>query len=101
MRMMLNVRIPHEPFNTAVREGTAGPTLGRILQETKPEAVYFTEQNGTRGAVLIIDVANPSQVPSFAEPWFLNFNADCEFRIVMSPEDLEGAGLDEIAKKWK
>jgi len=27
MRMMLNVRIPHEPFNTAVKEGTAGPTI--------------------------------------------------------------------------
>ncbi len=101
MRMMLNVRIPHEPFNTAVKEGTAGQTIGRILEEIKPEAVYFTEQNGTRGAVLIVDVANPSQVPSLAEPWFLSFNADCEFRIVMLPEDLEGAGLDEIGKKWK
>ena len=56
MRFLMNVRIPHEPFNTANREGTAGPILGRILEETKPEAVYFTEQNGTRGAVLIAAV---------------------------------------------
>lgn len=28
------------------------------------------------------------------------FNAEVEFHIVMSPEDLERAGLDELGKKW-
>jgi hypothetical protein len=101
MRMLLNIRVPHEPFNSLVREGTAGPTIAKILEDAKPEAVYFTEQNGTRGAVLIIDVAKPSQVPAYAEPWFLKFNADCEFRIVMSPNDLKDAGLEGLGKKWK
>ena len=100
MRMLLNVEIPHEPFNTLVREGKAGAIIGRILEEIKPEAVYFTEQNGTRGAILVIDVREPSRVPSFSEPFFLNFNADCRFRIVMSPEDLGRAGLEELGKKW-
>ena len=100
MRMLLNVEIPHEPFNTLVREGKAGAIIGRILEEIKPEAVYFTERDGTRGAILIIDVRDPSRVPSFAEPFFLNFNADCRFRIAMSPEDLGRAGLEELGKKW-
>jgi len=30
----------------------------------------------------------------------INFNADCEFKIAMSPEDLGNAGLDELGKKW-
>ncbi len=100
MRMLLNVTIPHEPFNTLVREKKAGPIIRRILDELRPESVYFTEENGTRGAVLVIDVAEPSRVPSLAEPFFLNFNADCRFRIAMSPEDLEKAGLDELGEKW-
>jgi hypothetical protein len=100
MRMLMQVRMPHEPFNSLVRAGKAGKILNKIIKEIKPEAVYFTEQNGTRGAVIIIDVAEPSRVPSFAEPFFLNFNADCEFRIVMSPEDLGKAGLEELGKKW-
>lgn len=100
MRMLLSVEMPHEPFNTLVREGKAGAIIGRILEEIKPEAVYFTEQNGTRGAILIIDVRDPSRVPSFAEPFFLNFNADCRFRIAMTPEDLGRAGLEELGKKW-
>jgi len=98
--MLLNVILPHEPFNTAVRNGTAGTTLSRILDEIKPEAVYFTEQNGHRGATLIVNVNQPSEIPALAEPWFLNFNADCQFRVVMTPEDLRQAGLEELGKKW-
>ena len=100
MRMLLNVTLPHEPFNAAVRNGTAGSTIRQILDEIKPEAVYFTEQNGHRGAILIVHVTQPSDVPALAEPWFLNFNADCQFRIVMSPEELQQAGLEELGRKW-
>ncbi len=100
MRMLLNVSIPHEPFNTLVREKKVGPIIRRILDELKPESVYFTEENGKRGAVLVVDVAEPSRVPSMAEPFFLNFNADCRFRIAMSPEDLEKAGLDKLGEEW-
>ena len=101
MRMMLTASIPHEPFNTLVRQNKAGAIIGKILEELKPEATYFTEQDGTRCAVLIINVAEPSRVPTFAEPFFLNFNADCRLRIVMSPDDLGKAGLDELGKKWR
>ena len=100
MRMLMTVEMPHEPFNTLVRKGKAGKLLGKILAELKPEAAYFTEQDGKRGVVLVIDVQQPSRVPFYAEPFFLTFNADCRFRIVMSPDDLAKAGLDELGKKW-
>jgi hypothetical protein len=100
MRMLMNVRFPHEPFNTLVREGRIGKIVRKILDDLKPESIYFTEQGGTRGCVAIIDVNKPSDIPSFAEPFFLNLNADCEFRIAMSPADLESAGIDELGKKW-
>jgi hypothetical protein len=100
MRMLMNVRIPHEPFNTLTKEGKAGVILQNIIQELKPEFIFFTEQGGTRGAVAIVDINNPSEIPSFSEPFFLNFNADCEFRVAMSPEDLGRAGLEDLGKKW-
>jgi hypothetical protein len=100
MRMLLQVRIPHKEFNDAVRDGTAGQKLSRILQETRPEAVFFTEYNGQRGAIMIVNLEDPSKVPAFAEPWFLTFNADVEFHAVMTPDDLERAGLDALGKKW-
>ena len=100
MRILLNVTIPHQPFNAAVKDGTAGPKLNRILEATKPEAVYFTEQNGGRGAVLVVDLADPSKIPALAEPWFLTFQANVEFRVAMTPDDLKKAGLENLGKKW-
>jgi hypothetical protein len=70
------------------------------MEATKPEAVYFTEMNGARGAIVIVDMADPSKVPALAEPWFLTFNASVEFRVVMTPDDLKKSGLEDLAKKW-
>jgi hypothetical protein len=100
MRILLNVKLPHQQFNAAVRDGTAGSKLNQILEAIKPEAVYFTEQDGHRGAVLVVDLPDPSRIPALAEPWFLIFDADVEFRVVMTSEDLDRAGLDELGKKW-
>jgi len=98
--MLLQVKIPHEAFNAAVRDGSVGGKMKQILEETKPEAVYFTEYDGQRGAIMIINLNDPSEVPKFAEPWFLSFNADVQFHIAMSPEDLGRAGLEKLGKKW-
>lgn len=100
MKMLLTVEIPHEPFNSLVRNGKAGETIGRILDTIRPDTAYFTEHDGTRCGIFVINVQNASDVPGFAEPFFLNFNANCKFRILMSPEDLHKAGLEEIGKKW-
>ncbi len=99
MRMLIHVKIPHERFNSCVKDGSVGDKMNRMLDEIKPEAVYFTEYGGRRAVVIIADVAEPSDVPRIAEPWFLAFNAEVEFHVVMSPAELEKAGIEEIAKK--
>ncbi|MEJ2716513.1 MAG: panthothenate synthetase [Deltaproteobacteria bacterium] len=100
MKMLLNVRFPNKEFNAAVKDGTADRTLGKILEEIGPDAVYFTERNGQRMGILIVDLADPSKVPALAEPWFLAFNAEVEFHVVMTPDDLKRGGLAELGKKW-
>jgi hypothetical protein len=100
MRILLIARLPHEPFNAAVSDGSAGPKTQAILDAIKPEAVYFTEMNGQRTVVMIAELERPSMIPALAEPWFLTFNADVEFHVVMSGEDLKVAGLDKLGKKW-
>ncbi len=100
MRMLLNVEFPAEPFNTAVKNGTVGAIIGKIMEDIKPEAAYFTDNNGHRGGVLVVNVDKPSDVPFLAEPWFLKFNAECQFHIAMTPDDLRLADLEELGKKW-
>jgi hypothetical protein len=98
--MLMNVQFPPEPFNAAVRNGTIGPKIRRILEDIQPEAAFFSEHNGRRGGTFVVNVNSPSDVPALAEPWFLTFNAEVEFRIAMTPEDLSRAGLDALGKKW-
>ncbi len=101
MKMLVNVIWPIEPFNSMVRNGTAGEIIGRVIDDIKPESIYFTEIDGNRGAVMVVDVAEASDIPSIAEPWFLNFEAICEFRIAMTPDDLMKSDLTKLAEKWK
>ncbi len=100
MRMLMHAKIPHATFNAALKDGSVGEKIQRILAATKPEAVYFTNYDGQRGAISIINIDDQSQVPTFAEPWFLLFEADVQFHVVMTPDDLGRAGLDALAKKW-
>ncbi len=98
--MMLNVTFPHKPFNAAVKDGSIGAKIGKILEASKPEAVYFSDHHGQRSATLIVEVADASKIPALAEPWFLVFEANFEARICMTPEDLKHSGLDSIGKLW-
>jgi hypothetical protein len=100
MRMIVELQMPLEPFNSLVRKGTAGQVLQRILGELKPEAAYFSAQNGKRGGIIIVDLPDASKIPSIAEPFFLHFNASVSFNPCMTPEDLAKAGLEELGKKW-
>jgi hypothetical protein len=70
------------------------------MEDTKPEAAYFTSKHGVRGGFLVVNVSHAAEIPRFAEPWFLTFDASVEFMPAMLPEDLQKAGLEDLAKKW-
>lgn len=92
MRMMLRVSIPVEAGNDAVRGGTLGSTIQKILAEIKPEAAYFTEENGERTGYIFFEMNKSSDLPAIAEPFFLAFNAKLTVRPAMTPQDLAEAG---------
>ena len=100
MRIMMVCSLPVEPFNEAVKDGSTGAKMKKILDAIKPEAAYFTALNGKRTAILIVDLPDPSKIPSLAEPWFLTYNASVDMYPVMLPQDLAGAGLDGLGKAW-
>ena len=100
MRMLLRVTMDTPTFNAAVRDGTASAKMQKLLEAMKPEAAYFTEFEGMRTGILIVDLKDASQIPAYAEPWFLTFNAHTEFHPVMLPEDLAKSGIDAMGKKW-
>jgi hypothetical protein len=100
MRMLMQVKMPLEPFNSAVRDGSAGHKMRKIMEAVKPEAAYFIAMDGCRTAVLVVDLKDASDIPRVSEPWFLTFNASVELQPTMTPEDLGRAGLEELGKAW-
>jgi hypothetical protein len=102
MRFLLKVNIPVEAGNAAAKAGKLGATIQSILEDLKPEAVYFTDNNGQRTGFIFLEMKDASQIPAIAEPWFLAFNASIEIHPVMVPKDLVKAGpaIDRAVKKY-
>src|ERR1700758_3223689 len=92
MRMLLRVSIPVETGNAAVKDGTLGSTIEKILADLKPEAAYFfADDNGNRSGSIVFDLKDTSDIPAIAESWFLAFHAKISFRPVMNAQDLAKA----------
>jgi hypothetical protein len=100
MRMLVEFQMPLEPFNSLVKNGTAGQVLERILGDIKPEAVYFTAREGKRGGIMVVDLPDPSTIPAIAEPLFLLLQASVTFYPCMTPDDLAKAGLDALGQRY-
>ena len=100
MRFLLKVNIPVEAGNAAAKAGKLGTTIQSILEDLKPEAAYFTDNNGQRTGFLVFEMQDASHIPAIAEPWFLAFNASVELHPVMVPGDLaKASGAIEKAVK--
>lgn len=97
MRTMIKITVPVEAGNTAIQNGTLPKILGEALERLKPEAAYFLTERGVRTAMLVVDVNDPSDIPTIAEPFFMGFNAAVDFTPVMNAEDLK-KGLGKISQ---
>ena len=102
MRIMMKVSLPVETANDMVMDGMLSKKIKEILDEQKPEAAYFLTDDGMRTGLFFINVKDSSEIPKFAEPWFLAFDAFIDFTPVMTPADLQKADkhIKAAAKKY-
>ena len=103
MRTVMQISIPVEAGNKAARTGMLGPAFQKMVDAMKPEAAYFTAtSSGERGGFIVFDLADPSQIPAIAEPFFLAFNAKLWFSPATSAADLQkaGPGIEKAVKEY-
>lgn len=96
MRFVVRVLIPTEAGNRAIADPNFVKNIEDFMKNTKSEAAYFTEINGDRTAVFIIDISSSDQIPAIAEPFF-QMGAKVEFHPAMVLDDLK-KGLANLSK---
>ena len=96
MRMLMIWRLGTTETNEAIRSGRMVEINKRLDDLTQPEAQYFGTEGGTRTGYVFFDLADPSDIPSIAEPLFQELNATVEFIPVMNASQL-GAGLEKAS----
>ena len=84
-----------ESGNRAIKDGSLGGLMQRTAERWKPEAMYFTAFDNQRTAFMVFDLADTSDIPPFAEPFFRELDAGVEISPVMNGDDLR-KGLSQL-----
>ncbi len=98
MRMLMRATLSIEKGNEAIRNGTMGKIIENTAKDMKPEAMYFTCDQGSRTGYFYFDMKDSSQMVTFAEPFLLGLDAKVEFQPVMNSEELK-AGLSKLSPR--
>lgn len=67
MHYLLKVSFPVAAGNAALTDPQFGEKMQRLLAEIKAEATYFTSINGQRGAYIVVNMEDASEIPGIAE----------------------------------
>jgi hypothetical protein len=97
MRVLLKASMDTEKANEAIRNGTMAKLIQESVEQIKPEAAYFTADNGQRTAFLVFDMQDSSQMPVISEPFFLNLGAKISYTPIMNLEDVQ-KGLSQLGR---
>jgi hypothetical protein len=99
---MLKARLDTDKANRHIQQGTLGPMMKSVMEELKPEAAYFTLENGKRTSYLFLNIQDASELPKIVEPFLLALGAEIEVTPAMNPEDLGKAmaSIENAAKKY-
>lgn len=97
MRVLLKVGMDTAKSNDAVRNGTLGKLMQESMEQIKPEAAYFTAEDGKRTAYLVFDMQDVSLMPVLSEPFFQNLDAEVSYTPLMNFEDVQ-KGLTQLGR---
>ncbi|MFF9689139.1 hypothetical protein [Streptomyces sp. NPDC014623] len=96
MRTMLVIHMDTQKSSQMIENNEMAQFMRSTLERLRPEAAYFGPHSGVRTAFVVIDLEDPSQLPSISEPFFARLGARVEMFPVMTAEDVR-TGLERYA----
>jgi hypothetical protein len=91
MRVLVRAMIPTTAGNKMVKDPNFLKNIEDYIKKFSCEASYFTEVNGNRTMVFILDLPSSDMIPAIAEPLFQGFDANVEIHPAMNLDDLKKA----------
>jgi len=91
MRVLVRAMIPTAAGNKMVKNPNFLKSIEDYTKKFNCEAAYFTEVNGNRTMVFVLDLPGPNMIPAIAEPLFQGFDANVEIHPAMNLDDLKKA----------
>jgi hypothetical protein len=88
MRMMARVQVDTATGSAALKSGALAETIGKFMEQAKPESAYFTLDQGDRCAFFVFDMKESSAMPALLEDAFHRLNAKIDLRPVMNLDEL-------------
>ena len=67
MKFLVKATLPVEAGNALVRDPNLQSRMDTVMGDIRPEAVYFTIENGQRTLYLFVNVENSEDMPRVAE----------------------------------
>jgi hypothetical protein len=95
MRTFLKVQMDTEAASNAIASGELPVIMQGLAERIKPESAFFSAEDGQRTGYFLFDLADPSDIPSIAEPLFRTMKAKISFAPAMNVEDLQ-SGLQKL-----
>lgn len=81
--------MPTESGNKMLQDPNFPIRLKGVLNQIKPEAVYFAPIEGERGIYMVVNLLSADMIATIAEPLWMTFNCRLDFTPLMELSDLE------------
>jgi hypothetical protein len=90
MKFLVRLHMPTESGNKMLQDPNAfQKKMESVLNQVKPEAVYFAPIEGERGIYMIVNLPSADMIATIGEPLWMTFNCKLDFTPVMELSDLQ------------
>ena len=89
MKFLIRLHMPTESGNRMLQDPNFPKKLEGVLNQIKPEAVYFAPIEGERGIYMVVNIPSADMIAGISEPLWMAFNCKLDFTPVMELSDLQ------------
>jgi len=89
LKFLLRMHMPTDYGNKMLQDPNFQKKLEGLLNQIKPEAVYFAPVEGERGIFMIVNLPSADMIAGVAEPIWMTLNCKLDFTPVMELTDLQ------------